>query len=103
MSTAGTERHGGVKGQSRQRQKLMKKQTLQTTGSCLESFQQMSGCKCGVGVTQSALTFWKFTLAMAREWMRREKECEFPAMIQMRGMEAWIKGKAVGLESYLEG
>ena len=54
----------------------MGKQTLQATGSCLESSQQMSGCEHGVGVTQSALTLWKFTLAAAGEWMGREKECE---------------------------
>ena len=28
---------------------------------------------------------------------------KIPAMIQMRGIGAWIKGKAVWLESYLEG
>ena len=28
---------------------------------------------------------------------------KIPAMIQMRGMGAWIKGKAVWVQSYLEG
>lgn len=51
----------------------------------------MSGYEHGVGMTQSALMFWKFTLAVVREGREgrknasREVRWETPAVVQMRG------------------
>lgn len=60
-------------------------------------------------MTQSALTFWKFTPAAAREWMGRKKEREQGDQVRDSccgpderhgGLD---RGKAVRMGSYLGG